>query len=150
MSTLQSDHVLNAEVADSVTPKGVVLCAYGKYECDGTQLEINDVVEMVTIPKGAIVLGGFLRITGTDFDAGATVDVGWTGGDVNCFITGADPSGQKVSTPFTEAAAIAAITTAAGQGVPLAASDTIDAICLTAASGASSILEVCAFYSIVQ
>lgn len=146
--TLQSDHVLNAEVADSVTPKGVVLAAYGKYEAGGVDIAINAVIEMLSIPKGAIIIGGFLRTSGTDWDATAVLDVGWTGGDVDCFIDGADPSGQLVSTPFTEAAQAASVATAAGLGQPLAASDTIDVINLVAASGANSVIELTAFYFI--
>jgi len=148
MATLKSNHVLNVEVGDSVNPKGVVLAAYGKYTATA-DVAINDVIQMVTIPTGAIVLGGFLRTTGTDHDAGALLDVGWTGGDVDCFVDGADPSGQLVLTPFVEADMIASIAAAAGLGVPLAASDTIDIIQLIAASGIASVYEVTAFYTIV-
>lgn len=48
-----------------------------------------DTFNVLTLHKGALVLGGYIEITEIAGEA-CTVDVGITGTDVDCFIDGAD------------------------------------------------------------
>lgn len=68
---------------------GVVCFAYGVYEI-GAAVEDGDIFEMCRVPKGALVIDGFVRAD--DIDTGTEaldMDIGWAGNGTDT----ADPDG---------------------------------------------------------
>lgn len=68
---------------------GVVCFAYGVYEI-GAAVEDGDIFEMCRVPKGAVVIDGFVRAD--DIDTGTEaldMDIGWAANGVD----NADPDG---------------------------------------------------------
>ena len=62
---------------------GIVCAAYGTYEI-GTALSAADIVEFCRVPKGAVVIGGWLY--GDDIDTGTEtleIDVGYSANGVD-------------------------------------------------------------------
>lgn len=138
---MQSDRVLAGDAPDSKTPAGVVLSVTGSYTHSGTALAANSVIEMVPLPVGAIVLSVLFAAIDTVFGAARTVDVGFTGGDVDAFIDGADVSANVLAKDTGLAAAVGV-----GYASPLTAADTIDAIILGDTMPAGATIRVSATY----
>lgn len=53
---------------------GVLQAAYGTYDMSANPTA-NDVLELCKLPKGAVVLGGFLRMEDLDSNATETIDI---------------------------------------------------------------------------
>lgn len=93
-------------------------CVLAQRAIDAAQ---NDVIEMIRLPKGAIIVNGWLKVSGAA-GAGVTVDVGITTTDADLLIDGADING----TLFHKFSAVA------GFGYTMTAQDTIDLLLLGA------------------
>lgn len=77
MATYSTDQVTNKQTYYGHFPSNVVQQVCGVFEIS-TALAADDIVEMVKLPAGATVIGGYLRAT--DIDTGTEtldIDVGW-------------------------------------------------------------------------
>lgn len=89
MATYSTDQVTNKQTYTGAFPSNVVQTVVGVFEIS-TALAADDVVEMVKLPAGATVVGGYLRAT--DIDTGTEtldIDVGWAANGTEL----ADPDG---------------------------------------------------------
>lgn len=91
----------------------------------GSALAQGDVIEALAVPANTLILGGGIEVitakTGTTADL--TIDMGFTGGDVDAFVDGYD----------YDAAVAGAYATTVAANFPqvLAAADTIDLLLVT-------------------
>jgi len=89
MATYQSTQAATGRAHKSLIGSPGVQQACGIFTIT-TALAADDIIEMVRIPAGATVLGGYLRAT--DIDTGTEtldIDIGWAGNGVDT----ADPDG---------------------------------------------------------
>ena len=94
----------------------------------------GDVVQLIDVPADTMIVAGCLEVLEARGNGQITVDVGFTGGDVDCFIDGAVVAAGF--TPFLEAAV-----GASGSNARMVTSaDTIDALILDAGSSGESAL----------
>lgn len=125
MATVKSTQVTNAEA----TPQSLNdymnnrMTLYGSYTTTSTNTT-SDVIQMVEIPKGYVVTGGYVKweaFGGT----GLTFDFGITGVDVDCYLDGKDAT-----------AATGAFIGAGGEAGagPQATNDTLDILLIDAGS----------------
>lgn len=87
--TLTSTHAADDYPVYGAGPAGNVKFAYGTYEL-AANVEDGDIFEMCKVPKGAIVIDGFVRAD--DLDTGTEsidMDVGWAANGSDA----ADPDG---------------------------------------------------------
>lgn len=89
MATYSTSQVTNKQTYSGTVPSNVVQTVVGVFTIS-TALAADDVVEMVKLPAGATVVGGYLRAT--DIDTGTEtldIDVGWAANGTE----DADPDG---------------------------------------------------------
>lgn len=77
MATYSTDQVTNKQTYHGNVPSNVVQTVVGVFTIT-TALAADDVVEMLKLPAGSTVVGGYLRAT--DIDTGTEaldIDIGW-------------------------------------------------------------------------
>ena len=94
----------------------------------------DDIVQLVDVPADTMIIAGCLEVLEARGNGQITMDIGWTGGDVDCFLDGSACAAGF--SPFLEAAVGA--TNANARMVTTA--DTIDALILDAGSTGESAL----------
>jgi len=94
----------------------------------------DDVIQLIDVPADTMIVAGCLEVLEARGNGQITLDIGWTGGDVDCFVDGSACAAGF--TPFLEAAVGA--TNANARMVTTA--DTIDALILDAGSTGESAL----------
>jgi hypothetical protein len=92
----------------------------------------GDVVQLVDIPADSMIIAGALEVLEARGNTQVTLDVGITGGDVDCFVDGSVLAAGF--TPFLEAAVGASWANAR----ILTSADTIDALIIDAGSTGES------------
>jgi len=118
-STYYSSAVLNKDYPSSNVPTGMVLAAKGTYTVPSGDLEAGDTVQMVWVPKGAVIIDVILTCTNGTV-ASMTIDVG-DGADPDRYIDGVDGSAA-----FITSLSSAGDTANDGVGHEYTAADTID------------------------
>lgn len=78
MATLTATRAASTFPAYVPSGSGTCAVAYGSYDVAANPTA-NDIVELCRLPKGAVVLGGWLRVEDIDTHATETldIDVGW-------------------------------------------------------------------------
>ena len=94
----------------------------------------DDIIQLIDVPADTMIIAGCLEVLEARGNGQITMDIGWTGGDVDCFLDGSACAAGF--SPFLEAAVGA--TNANARMVTTA--DTIDALILDAASTGESAL----------
>jgi hypothetical protein len=94
----------------------------------------DDIVQLIDVPADTMIIAGCLEVLEARGNGQITMDIGWTGGDVDCFLDGSACAAGF--SPFLEAAVGA--TNANARMVTTA--DTIDALILDAGSTGESAL----------
>ena len=92
----------------------------------------GDVVQLVDIPADSMIIAGALEVLEARGNAQITLDVGITGGDVDCFVDGSVLAAGF--TPFLEAA----VGASGANARILTSADTIDALLIDAGSSGES------------
>ena len=91
-----------------------------------------DVIQLIDVPADTMIVAGCLEVLEAFGNSQVTMDIGFTGGDVDCFIDGT--AAAAGFTPFLEAA-----TGASGSNARmLTSADTIDALLIDAGSTGES------------
>ena len=94
----------------------------------------GDVVQLIDVPEDTMIVSGVLEVLEARGNSQITMDIGFTGGDVDCFVDGSACAAGF--TPFLEAA-----TGASGSNARmLTSADTIDALILDGGSTGESAL----------
>ena len=92
----------------------------------------GDVIKLIDVPADTMIVAGVLEVLEARGNSQITMDIGITGGDVDCFIDGSTLAAGF--TPFLEAA-----TGASGSNARiLTSADTIDALIIDAGSTGES------------
>ena len=92
----------------------------------------GDIIQLVDVPADTMIVAGALEVLEARGNAQVTLDIGITGGDVDCFIDGSTLSAGFE--PFLEAA-----TGASGSNARiLTSADTIDALVIDGGSSGES------------
>jgi len=139
MADTQSDLVTNGSVGYSNTPKGMVLAAVASYTIPASGAPgIGDLVEMISMPEGAIILDVVVAADGGT--ASMTIDVG-DATTVDRFIDGLDASAALI-TSLSSAGDVAN----AGVGFEYTSEDTIDITFNTAAPTAADVYTMTVTY----
>ena len=94
----------------------------------------GDVVQLVDVPADSMIIAGALEVLEARGNAQVTMDVGITGGDVDCFVDGSVLAAGF--TPFLEAA----VGASGANARILTSADTIDALILDAGTSGESAL----------
>ena len=94
----------------------------------------GDIVQMIDVPAQTMIVAGCLEVLEARGNGQITVDVGFTGGDVDCFIDGSVVAAGF--TPFLEAA----VGASGSNARMLTSADTIDALILDGGSSGESAL----------
>jgi hypothetical protein len=92
----------------------------------------GDVVQLVDIPADSMIIAGALEVLEARGNAQVTMDIGITGGDVDCFVDGSVIAAGF--TPFLEAA----VGASGANARILTSADTIDALIIDAGSTGES------------
>ena len=92
----------------------------------------GDVVQLVDVPADSMIIAGALEVLEARGNAQVTLDIGITGGDVDCFVDGSVLAAGF--TPFLEAA----VGASGANARILTSADTIDALILDAGSSGES------------
>ena len=92
----------------------------------------RDVVQLVDIPADSMIIAGALEVLEARGNAQVTMDIGITGGDVDCFVDGSVIAAGF--TPFLEAA----VGASGANARILTSADTIDALIIDAGSTGES------------
>ena len=92
----------------------------------------GDVVQLVDIPADSMIIAGALEVLEARGNAQVTLDIGITGGDVDCFVDGSVLAAGF--TPFLEAA----VGASGANARILTSADTIDALIIDAGSTGES------------
>ena len=101
----------------------------------------TDVIQLLDIPADTMIIGGCLEVLEARGNSQVTLEVGITGGDVDCFV---DANVLAVGiTPFISSAASGAIANVASgsaisTGAILTSADTVDALITDAGSTGES------------
>lgn len=74
MATLTATRAASTFPAYTGSGAGALCAAYGKYDVAANPTA-NDIIEICRLPRGAVVLGGFLRMEDLDSNATETIDV---------------------------------------------------------------------------
>ena len=94
---------------------------------DNTNLAQGDVIELVDVPADTLIIGGCVEVLEAVGNSNVTMDLGFTGGDVDCFIDGsALAAGFQ---PFLNAA----IGVSGSNPKMVTSADTIDALIISSA-----------------
>ena len=94
----------------------------------------GDVVQLVDVPADTMIVSGVLEVLEARGNGQITLDVGFTGGDVDCFVDGSACAAGF--TPFLEAA----VGASGSNARMLTSADTIDALILDGGSTGESAL----------
>jgi len=94
----------------------------------------GDVVQLIDVPADTMIVAGCLEVLEARGNGQTTVDIGFTGGDVDCFVDGSVVAAGF--TPFLEAA----VGASGANARILTSADTIDALILDAGSSGESAL----------
>jgi|TARA_B100000035_G_scaffold290272_1_gene277257 hypothetical protein len=92
----------------------------------------GDVIQLIDVPADTMIVSGVLEVLEARSNSSVTLDIGFTGGDVDCFIDGSTLAAGF--TPFLEAAAGASGSNAR----VLTSADTIDALIIDSGSTGES------------
>ena len=92
----------------------------------------GDVVQLIDVPADTMIVAGCLEVLESRGNGQITVDVGFTGGDVDCFVDGSALAAGF--TPFLEAA----VGASGSNARMLTSADTIDALILDGGSSGES------------
>ena len=92
----------------------------------------GDIVQLIDVPADTMIVSGCLEVLEAAGNGQVTLDIGFTGGDVDCFIDGSVVAAGF--TPFLEAS----IGASGANCRMLTSADTIDALILDAASTGES------------
>ena len=92
---------------------------------DNSTLGDGDIVELIDLPADTMVLGGCIETLEASGNGNMTFDVGFTGGDVDCFVDGG--ASTAIITPFLSAAAGAS----ASNAVLVTSADTLDLLVIS-------------------
>ena len=95
---------------------------------DNTSLAGGDIVQLIDVPADTMIIGGCLEVLEAAGNAAITMDIGFTGGDVDCFLDG-DAFDAGFST-FLNAGSGAT----SNNCVMVTTADTIDALILDSGS----------------
>ncbi len=107
MTIWYSDQITNRQASPPVMNEfnrvgGRVKFAYGRYAMGGSEL-ITEVIQMVVIPKGAIVMRNLSHVAWTDLGGTMTIDVG-DGDDDDRYCSGLTGGSDSAAlTTFEEA-----------------------------------------------
>ena len=112
-SSANSAYVMTSPVYDAV---------------DNTDLSQGDVVQMMNIPADTMIIGGCLEVLEAAGNGQVTMDLGFTGGDVDCFLDG-DSFVAGFSTFLN-----AGLGATSNNCVMVTTADTIDALIIDAGS----------------
>ena len=88
----------------------------------------GDVVQLIDVPADSMIVSGVLEVLEARGNGQITLDVGFTGGDVDCFVDGSACAAGF--TPFLEAA----VGASGANARMLTSADTIDALILDGGS----------------
>jgi hypothetical protein len=92
---------------------------------DNTNLAQGDIVELVDVPADTLIIGGCVEVLEAAGNSNVSMDLGFTGGDVDCFIDGsALAAGFQ---PFLNAA----IGASGSNPKMVTSADTIDALIIS-------------------
>ena len=94
----------------------------------------GDVVQLIDVPADTMIVSGCLEVLEARGNGQTTVDIGVTGGDVDCFVDGSVVAAGF--TPFLEAA----VGASGANARILTSADTIDALILDGGSSGESAL----------
>ena len=94
----------------------------------------GDIVQLIDVPADTMIVAGCLEVLEARGNGQITVDVGFTGGDVDCFIDGSVVAAGF--TPFLEAA----VGASGSNARMLTSADTIDCLILDGGSSGESAL----------
>ena len=98
---------------------------------DNTDLSQGDIVQLFDIPADTLIVGGCIENLEASGNEQITYDVGFTGGDVDCFVDGADSDqAAGYSVPFLMAASVLQ----ASNPVLVTTADTIDLLVIDGGS----------------
>ena len=92
----------------------------------------GDVIQLIDVPADTMIVGGVLEVLEARGNTDITLDIGITGGDVDCFVDGSVLAAGF--TPFLEAAVGASGSSAR----VLTSADTIDALIIDGGSSGES------------
>ncbi|MBU1003020.1 MAG: hypothetical protein KKE73_10915 [Proteobacteria bacterium] len=137
--TVQTGAVISDMSFTSGVPAGVVLCRSATYTA-AAALDANSVIEMVPIPKGAMVLDVVLHVSALGVDR--TVDVG-DGDNVDRFFDGIVATSATNSSFLDDAASTAL-------HYIYTAKDTIDAKILGGTFPIAAVVSVDVYYKMVD
>ena len=93
-----------------------------------------DVIQLIDVPADTMIVAGCLEVLEAFGNGQVTMDIGFTGGDVDCFIDGSVVAAGF--TPFLEAA----VGASGANARMLTSADTIDALILDGGSTGESAL----------
>ena len=90
MATFTSDQVASGRAPANVQGTGTVQTVYGKITVSANPAD-GDIYQMVRVPNGATIVGGYFRADDLDTNATETLDldIGWAANGVDA----ADPDG---------------------------------------------------------
>jgi len=88
----------------------------------------GDIIQLIDVPADTMIISGVLEVLEVRGNTQITMDVGFTGGDVDCFIDGSVVAAGF--TPFLEAA----VGVSGANARVLTSADTIDALVLDGGS----------------
>ena len=94
----------------------------------------GDIVQLIDVPADTMIIAGCLEVLEARGNGQTTVDIGFTGGDVDCFVDGSVVAAGF--TPFLEAA----VGASGANARMLTSADTIDALILDGGSSGESAL----------
>jgi len=94
----------------------------------------GDIVQLIDVPADSMIVSGVLEVLEARGNGQITLDVGFTGGDVDCFVDGSACAAGF--TPFLEAA----VGASGANARMLTSADTIDALILDGGSTGESAL----------
>ena len=94
----------------------------------------GDVVQLIDVPEDTMIVSGVLEVLEARGNSQITMDIGFTGGDVDCFVDGSACAAGF--TPFLEAA----VGASGSNARMLTSADTIDALILDGGSTGESAL----------
>jgi len=94
----------------------------------------GDVIQLIDVPADTMIVSGVLEVLEARGNTDITLDIGFTGGDVDCFVDGSVCAAGF--TPFLEAA----VGASGSNARMLTSADTIDALILDGGSTGESAL----------
>lgn len=74
MATLTASRAAAGVPAFKASGAGILCAAYGSYDLSSAP-SASDVIELCRVPKGAVILGGYLRCEDIDSNATETLDI---------------------------------------------------------------------------